>query len=142
MLMPNELMSSPLTTPGHTDCAFHRGFLARVRCSWADWSRYGDTILADPWVPGLDEVELTTPRPVVSVGGGMVSIPGIAGWTSMTGKDPVARLLNARWRYDNKPAVRKWTLPPEPRVGEGSWGELRPVVDPRATASPGIRTSG
>lgn len=43
-----------------TSWDFRRGFLSTVICSWADWQAHGDAILADPWVPGLERVELTT----------------------------------------------------------------------------------
>jgi hypothetical protein len=96
---------------------FARGFLSRVRCSWADFSRHGDAILADPWVPGLDEVELTT-------------------WPEPDDADGNAVVLESRW-----PQVRKWALPPQPELPDRGRLESRPV-DPRATASPDIRTSG
>ena len=95
------------------DEPFSRGFLARIRCTWADWSRHGDAILADPWVPGLDEVELTTWPPTVR-NGIMLSIAGEIAWTTdgeRNERKAILRLLHQRW---NRKAVRSWELPPEP----------------------------
>lgn len=79
------------------DLDWRRGFLSKLSLSWRDWSRHSDSILASPWVPGLDEVELTT---MPEAGGG-----------------PDERLRNRfleiRWP---KSLVRKFTLPPEPRA--------------------------
>lgn len=93
-----------------------RGFLSRIRCSWADASQHLDSILADPWVPGLDEVELTT-------------WPDVMDLYRLNGGDSPGNLIerhkeiiSRRWTYtiDGKtvPAVRSWKLPPEPRADD------------------------
>jgi hypothetical protein len=84
---------------------FQRGFLHRVVCEWAFWSAHGDAILADPGVPGLDEVELTTwPEPDDAAGNAVV--------------------LESRW-----PQVRKWTLPPQPELPERGRMTVQEAVD-------------
>lgn len=93
---------------GNFQQKFHRGFLSRIRCSWADASQHLDSILADPWVPGLDEVELTTwPEDVRSL---CVK----HGLTEDSPRRPGSYLtrvaLSREW-----PQVRSWKLPPEPR---------------------------
>lgn len=87
---------------GTSRLTIYRGFLARVRCSWEDWSRHGDAIVGDgkdkkgdPWVPGLDEVELTT-WPTLFADDDPVRIPGYL----------VDGVLQKMW-----PAVRSWKLP-------------------------------
>ena len=99
-----------------------RGFLSKVAGTWEQWQAHGDAILADPWVPGLDEVELTTPPTWEPTYTNRVAPIGIAGrqfsaipddkLVGMTVDDQVKYYLNRRWNYDGKPAVRSWTLPP------------------------------
>lgn len=125
---------------------FSRGFLSRVRCSWSDAASHLDSILADPWVPGLDEVELTTwplrplpighyincdfdgaePQRVIIRESGTLA-PVVAGRGVAFSTEPgetrevlLTEILEALWP---KEKVRSWTLPPEPRE--------EPQTDPR-----------
>lgn len=115
---------------------FHRGFLSRIRCSWSDWSAHGERILADPWVPGLDEVQLTTwppleayeftiarpdryqffiqgsPEKSIAIAVDPFRPPAHDQIRRMVLEDIVPNLLWLRWP---KQLVRSWKLPvPEP----------------------------
>lgn len=93
-----------------------RGFLSKVRLSWEDWKAHGDAILDDPCTPGLDEVVLTT-NPDISFrvfedGYTSLSMVTVAGRDIELGAiSATDDVLNARWNYGGKPAVRSWKLP-------------------------------
>ncbi len=97
----------PFVHQGHH--SFRRGFLSRLRCSWADCAAHLDTILADTWVPGLDEVELTT-------------WPDWRAWDNLgtvvdrlgaLASRVISAMLTDVWP---KEKVRSWKLPPEPSL--------------------------
>lgn len=121
-----ELLLSPdvclprIDTTAFWPVAFHRGFLSKVTCSWADAAAHLDSILADPWVPGLDEVELTT-WPSFDEATSLAAATSRLLPMPMDGRDETwSHVFNARWTYtiDGKTvaAVRSWKLPPEPRA--------------------------
>lgn len=124
-------MISSVTFPADVDAVVARGFVSKVVCGWDEWQAHGDSILADPWTPGLDEVELTDhPTGVPGDGLGIVIGPGgfvrlpIAGKVVEVRNDSPEDIhsmaedfLNRRWHRDGKQVVRKWAFPPNPRPG-------------------------
>lgn len=56
----SELMlsvKSALSPTGLHDSSWHRGFIARVCCTWEEWAKHGDELRKREWVP---RVRLTT----------------------------------------------------------------------------------